>query len=127
MKRRWPTLPGGKRTEKPSERVLALPSEDGGDMVVLRLGVHDASRIEWTCDVRLPETGQRRYEVHFGIEIPSNLYQQQNVWDNLQSFTRLQSPTERGQIQVERVDIDELRRDTLGIAHRLKQLRDRFE
>ncbi len=117
MKRRKPGTPA-----VDGSGALELPRE-----VELRLGVHDLSRIEWTCAVLLPDSGDRKYEVGFNIEIPSNLYQQQNVWDNLQSFTRLQSPTEQGQIQIERADIDELRRDTLGIAHRLKQQRFRFE
>jgi len=50
-----------------------------------------------------------------------------NMWDYVQQLTRLQSPREPGAIQIERGDADELRRDLLGAAHRLKQLRDRFE
>ncbi len=93
----------------------------------LRLGVHDVSRIEWTASVQLPKEGERKYEITFRIEIPANLYPVHEDWDQLQIFSRLQSPAEEGQLIIERADIDELRRDTLGIAHRLKTERDSFE
>jgi hypothetical protein len=45
----------------------------------------------------------------------------------LQIFTRLQSPAEEGPLEIEREDLEELRRDTLGVTHRLKRLGQRFE
>jgi hypothetical protein len=93
----------------------------------LRLGVHDLSRIEWTAVLGLPEKGDRRYLVEFTVEIPANLYSPINMWDYVQQLTRLQSPEESGALRIERGDADELRRDVLGVAHRLKLLRERFE
>ncbi|HZS41044.1 MAG TPA: hypothetical protein VFF06_29650 [Polyangia bacterium] len=90
------------------------------------LGVHDSSRIEWTASVPLPRSGDLKYEIEFSFEIPSNIYCTHNVWDHKQSFTRLQSPTEEGELSIDRADLDELRRDTLGVAHRLKRQRDAF-
>src|SRR5262249_8756109 len=50
-----------------------------------------------------------------------------NVWDHKQSYTRLQSPAEEGKLSGQVGDLDALRRDTLGMAHRLKEKRERFE
>lgn len=91
------------------------------------MGVHDLSRIEWVAHVGLPQSGMRKYQVEFSLEIPLNLYSLHNVWDHKQSYTRLQSPTEEGDLRVELSDLDALRRDTLGMAHRLKQKREKFE
>lgn len=93
----------------------------------LRLGVHDLSRIEVTASVPLPARGVERYEVQLAVELPATMFPAHSVWEHLQIFTRLQSPAEQGPLEIERRDVDELRRDTLGVAHRLKQLRSRFE
>src|SRR5438132_7434331 len=93
----------------------------------LRLGVHDSTRVEWNASIDLPSEGTRRYEIEFSIEVPANIYSAHNVWDHKQSFTRLQSPTEEGELRIDRAHLDELRRDTLGVAHRLKQGRTEFE
>jgi hypothetical protein len=95
--------------------------------VRLWMGVHDLSRVEWTATVPLPVAGERRYDVEFSVEIPANTFQAHSVWEHLQIFTRLQSPSEEGAIELERGDLEELRRDALGIAHRLRTLHDRVE
>jgi hypothetical protein len=106
----------------PEARRPTVPEEIG-----LRLAVHDLSRIEWTASVGLPTVAPRKYEVEFTFEVPANIYSVHNVWDHKQSFTRLQSPSEEGELRIDRVDIDELRRDTLGVAHRLKMLREKLD
>jgi hypothetical protein len=106
----------------PASALVELPEESA-----LRLGVHDLSRVEWTALLALPDKGERQHVVEFTVEIPANLYSPVNMWDYVQQVTRLQSPREPGALQIERRDADELRRDLLGAAHRLKQLRDRFE
>lgn len=99
-----------------------------GEEIDLRLGVHDSSRVEWTASVGLPEPrGARKYELEFTVEIPAHLYSVHIAWDHKQTFTRLQSPNEEGQVQVDSSDLDELRRDTLGVAHRLGKLRDEVD
>jgi hypothetical protein len=103
-----------------------LPSASA-EPVALRLGVHDSSRLEWIASLALPARGTRRYELRFSVEIPANLYSPTNMWDYVQQFTRLRSPTEEGALRVERGDPDELRRDVLGVAQRLKSLRQRYE
>ncbi len=109
----------------------ALPPESpppfSDEEATLRLGVHDLSRIEWTAVLALPDKGQRRHTVEFTVDIPANLYSPMNMWDYVQQLTRLRSPHEAGELRIERGDLDELRRDVLGVAHRLKLLRERFE
>jgi len=96
--------------------------------VRLWLGVHDLSRIEWTAAVQIPgKGGDRKYDVQLAVEIPATLFPSHSVWEHLQIFTRLQSPAEEGPLEVDREDIEELRRDTLGVTHRLKRLAQRFE
>lgn len=95
--------------------------------VRLWLGVHDLSRIEWTAAVQIPEQGDRRYDVQLTVEIPATLFPSHSVWEHLQIFTRLQSPAEEGPLEIDREDLEELRRDTLGVTHRLKRLAQRFE
>ena len=75
----------------------------------------------------LPAKDERRYQIEFDVDIPATLFPSHNVWEHLQIFTRLHSPSEEGPLQIERDDAEELRRDTLGVAHRLKQLEMRFE
>src|SRR5262245_40679862 len=120
MQKPWPLL---SRVAKGKGPVGPPPESD----LEVRVDVHDLSRVEWTVSVLMPAQRARKYQVEFAIELPSNLYTAQNVWEPLQTYTRLQSPSEIGQVQIERDDIDELRRDTLGIAHRLKQQRYKFE
>jgi hypothetical protein len=105
----------------------APPSAPPSGSLALRLAVHDLSRIEWIAQVPLPSRGDCRYEIDFTFEVPANIYSAHNVWDHKQSFTRLTSPSEEGELHIDRGDIDELRRDTLGVAHRLKTLREKFE
>lgn len=95
----------------------------------LRVGVHDSSRIEWVASVGLPSdpSATRDYEISFTIDVPAHVYPVHNVWEHKQTFTRLKSPSEDGELRIDRDDVDELRRDTLGVAHRLKTLRHRVE
>jgi hypothetical protein len=106
----------------PAPATPATPEE-----IRLWLGVHDSSRIEWTAAIALPLKDERHYQIEFDLDIPATLFPSHNVWEHLQIFTRLRSPSEDGPLQIERDDAEELRRDTLGVAHRLKQLKMRFE
>jgi hypothetical protein len=93
----------------------------------LWLGVHDLSRIEWTAAVQIPGTVERKYDVQLAVDIPSTMFPSHSVWEHLQIFTRLQSPAEEGPLEIDREDLEELRRDTLGVTHRLKRGAQRFE
>jgi hypothetical protein len=108
-------------------RAARPPQPRSAEDVRLWLGVHDLSRIEWTAAVQIPTQAARRYDVQLAVEIPATLFQSHSVWEHLQIFTRLQSPAEEGPLQIDRDDLEELRRDTLGVTHRLKRLGQRFE
>jgi hypothetical protein len=120
-------LPHPPMVVAPAPPPAVVLEEAPSSETTLRLGVHDLSRIEWTARLPLPERGVSHYEINFDVDIPANLYSPINMWDYVQQFTRLQSPDDSGALQIERGDLDELRRDVLGVAHRLKVLRERFE
>jgi hypothetical protein len=115
------------KEQRPPVRLPAADPPREEEESTLRLGVHDLSRIEWTAVLALPPEGERKYRLEFTVEIPLNLYSPLNMWDYVQQFTRLQSPEEVGALQIDRGHADELRRDVLGVTHRLKMLRERFE
>ncbi|HEX4460536.1 MAG TPA: hypothetical protein VIA18_21305 [Polyangia bacterium] len=115
------------KAAKLDARPALEPPTSPAEEVRLWLGVHDSSRIEWTAAIALPDEDERRYQIEFDIDIPATLFPSHNVWEHLQIFTRLRSPAEEGPLAIERDDAEELRRDTLGVAHRLKQLKVRFE
>src|SRR5579863_4663759 len=104
------------------EKKLAPDPEpvDGGGS--LRLGVHDASRVEWI--VTLPLGGDCPFELEFTAEIPANLVSSfADVWDHLQEFGRLHSPdTEDSGTGTGN---DDLRRAALAAVHKIKVLQDR--
>jgi hypothetical protein len=117
------------KEQRPPVRLpaAAVASQREEEESTLRLSVHDLSRIEWTAVLGLPPEGERKSRLQFTVEIPLNLYSPLNMWDYVQQFTRLQSPEESGALQIDRGHPDELRRDVLGVTHRLKLLRERFE
>jgi hypothetical protein len=86
----------------------------------------DGARLEWVVLADIPESGESRYEVEFALEVPATLAGPEDVWARTQIFTRLRSPSEEGAPELAVQDVDGLRRDALGIAHRLKLLRDDF-
>lgn len=91
----------------------------------IRIGVHDASRIEWIATIPLDRT-PFEYEMEFTAEIPSNLLTPHDVWGQLQELARLHSPAEDTWEGAES-DLDDVRRSALTVAHQLKILRDRYE
>src|SRR5271156_5558091 len=91
-----------------------LDESSHGDALV-RLEVHDASRLEWSISIPLPEGRPLAYAIDVELEIPSNALARHAPWDQLQSFTRLDGP----QIATEGSDpitIDGLRRHALAVA-----------
>lgn len=92
---------------------------------VVRVGVHDASRLEWSVSVPLPERGELEYAIEVEIAIPSNAFAPHEPWSQMQAFTRLDGPAlltggEGG------VTIDALRRGALAFAGRLSRTGDDF-
>src|SRR5262249_12917368 len=108
-------------------RAARVEPQEHVEDVRLWLGVHDLSRIEWTAAGQLPPAASRRYDVGFAREIPAALFPTHRGGGHPQILPRLQSPAEEGPLAIERHDLEELRRDALGVAHRLKRLGQRFE
>jgi hypothetical protein len=91
----------------------------------VRVGIHDASRLEWSASVPLPEGESLRYELEAVIDIPSNAFAKHAPWDQLQSFTRLDGPAEPIRYG-DAITIDALRRSAVGLAARLSRSNDGF-
>jgi hypothetical protein len=93
--------------------------------VDVRLDVHDASRLEWSVSIPLPEHGSATYAINVELEIPANVFARHAPWDQLQSWTRLDGPAE-----AERVggspSIDALRRGAIAFANRQARASEGF-
>ena len=58
----------------------------------VRVAVHDASRIEWSLSVPLPEDVPLDYSLRVELQIPQNTFVRHAPWDQMQAFTRLDGP-----------------------------------
>src|SRR2546430_14871336 len=90
----------------------------------LKIEAHDASRVEWSMYIPLPRDREiSEAEVSFRLEFPENVYVPHDGWEQLQILARLSSPDEESPAP-EPLTIDGLRRSALGVARRLKLLRE---
>src|SRR3954470_24812395 len=101
----------------------SLVAAEGGTL--LRVGIHDASRLEWSVSVPLPEGTLIRYSIDVEMEIPANAFARHSPWDQLQSFTRLDGPAEAVRAG-DPVTIDALRRSAIALANKLGRAGDGF-
>jgi hypothetical protein len=90
----------------------------------VRVAVHDASRLEWSLSVPLPEETPLGYSLRVEIRIPANTFVRHTPWDQMQSFTRLDGPALHAAGDV--ITIDELRRGALAMAGQLARASDGF-
>ncbi|HEX8795109.1 MAG TPA: hypothetical protein VF765_29380 [Polyangiaceae bacterium] len=91
----------------------------------VRLDVHDASRLEWSVSIPLPEHGSESYAIDVELEIPANVFAQHAPWDQLQSWTRLDGPANAVRVD-ESPSIDSLRRGAIAFANRLARASEGF-
>ena len=91
----------------------------------VRLDVHDASRLEWSVAVPLPDRSPRGYAIEVEMEIPSNTFARHTPWDQMQSFTRLDG-SELISMDADVVTIDALRRGAVALANKLARASDGF-
>src|SRR5689334_699762 len=65
-----------------------------GELGLVRVGVHDASRVEWSVSIPLPPPNESplHYTINVELQIPSNAFARHSPWDQMQSFTRLDGP-----------------------------------
>src|SRR5207245_10558944 len=90
----------------------------------LKIEAHDASRVEWSIYIPLPRgPSVSEAEVSLRLELPENVYVPHDGWEQLQILARLSSPDEESPAP-EPLTIDGLRRSALGVARRLKLLRE---
>ena len=92
----------------------------------VRVGVHDASRVEWSLSLPLPADNAQSYSLKVEIRIPHNAFVRHVPWDQMQAFTRLDGPAhapDAGDIAT----IDELRRGALATAHQLSRASKAFQ
>lgn len=93
----------------------------------VRIGVHDASRLEWSVSIPLPEHAARSYSIDVELDIPSNAFARHAPWNQLQTFTRLEASDElMRQNPKQAQTIDSLRRGAVSLAHRLARSSDGF-
>ena len=90
----------------------------------LKIEAHDASRVEWSMYIPLPRGREvDEAEVSLRLEFPENVYVPHDGWEQLQVLARLSSPDEESPAP-EPLTVDGLRRTALGVARRLKLLRE---
>jgi hypothetical protein len=109
-------------TELSPESLAPASTREGVGRV--RLGVHDASRVEWSVSLPMPLQRAEAYEVEFELTIPQSAFVQHAPWEHLQSFTRLDSPHAQGG---DVVTIDALRQVALAFAHRVSKRSEEFQ
>jgi len=94
----------------------------------VRVGVHDASRLEWSLSLPLPDTENGKpapYSLRVEIQIPQNAFVRHLPWDQMQAFTRLDGPAVAPASDT--VTIDALRRGALAMANQLARASDGFK
>src|SRR5689334_8949409 len=93
----------------------------------VRLAIHDASRLEWSLSIPLPDesAAPTPYSLRVEIEIPQNAFVRHVPWDQMQAFTRLDGPAIAAIGDV--VTIDALRRGALAMANQLARASDGFQ
>lgn len=97
---------------------------------MLRLRVHDSSRLEWITEIPIPRGGSpKNFELELSLEIPEHLWTSHDQWERLQLMARLSSPKDdtkldtKGRIRT----VDEMRRSALAIARQAKRIQDELE
>src|SRR5579864_8650572 len=118
------TLAAARSEPDGTSAALAAAWSEPGDVDV-RLDVHDASRLEWSVSIPLPERGQLPYAIDLELEIPANVFARHLPWDQLQSWTRLDAAAD-SLPPGETPSIDALRRGAVAFAHRLGRASEDF-
>src|ERR1700761_9161977 len=98
-----------------SRTVEAANAQEQAPRGSVRVGVHDASRVEWSLSVPLPEDAPLQYSFEVEMSIPALV--RQSPWEQLQSFTRLDGPA-LSALRADAPTIDMLRRAAVAIANK---------
>lgn len=116
-------LAGGGRGSMVS--LLPTSVEVADASVDVRMDIHDASRLEWSVSLPMPESRTCKYTIAVEMDIPSNAFARHSPWDQLQSFTRLDGG-ESFRFDSEVLTIDALRRNALAVAAQMARVGERF-
>lgn len=107
----------------PREMALSAMDSLSDELGLVRVGVHDTSRLEWSVSLRLPDDGPVDYSIDVELQIPGQA--RHSPWDQMQSFTRLDGPA-LGMGAESALDIDGLRRGAVAVANKLARSSDGF-
>src|SRR5215510_1017750 len=99
--------------------------EEAATDSLVRLQIHDTSRLEWSVSIPLPEGAPLKYTIDVELEIPANAFARHTPWDQLQSFTRLDGPKETT-FSTDPMSIDTLRRGAVALANKLSRASEGF-
>jgi hypothetical protein len=94
----------------------------------IRLAIHDASRIEWSFAVPLPDAAESGYVMSAELLVPSNTFVPHSPWEQLQMYSRLDgagsgdapAPARGADRHLPTVDV--IRRETVARASALADL-----
>src|ERR1700727_2189040 len=73
----------------PREALFVGDTVESASAVDVRMEIHDASRLEWSVSIPLPEKGACAYSIGGERAPPPTAFPRHSPWDQLQSFTRL--------------------------------------
>ncbi len=108
----------------PGKAAEAALSEIGGTAdAVLRLRIHDSSRVEWSASIPLPVDRKLAYQIDARLEVPAAA-SRQAPWDHLQVLTRLDGTSDVARSA--NVTVDVLRRGAVTLNQMLSRARDGF-
>jgi hypothetical protein len=114
-----PTSSSADAIRAPEEAALA--EIHGGAERVVRVGIHDASRLEWSVSIPLPDRHALDYLIEAELEVPTNAAERRTPWEQLQGLTRLSGPTAAA--TSDDSTVDSLRRGAVTLAHMLDRAR----
>ena len=91
----------------------------------IRLAIHDASRVEWSFAVPLPDAAESRYVMTAELLVPANTFVPHSAWEQLQMYSRLDGAGTDGAASAARggdrhlPTVDVIRRETVARASAL--------
>ncbi len=91
---------------------------------VIRLRVHDASRVEWIVAVPLPRDRPLAYQIDVELEVPASAAGRDAPWEQLQTLSRLDGPA--AVASSADLTIDALRRGAVTLTRMLARAKEGF-
>jgi hypothetical protein len=105
-------------------RRAALEHLRAGHERSVRVGIHDATRFQWTVCVPLPARGRSAYSIEVELEVPTNAVVRGSPWEQLQTFTRLDEAHRPAMSESPTIDV--LRRGAVSLQRMLARAASGF-